>query len=75
MASAERSYDLARQRYQADISDRLSVLTVETNLIAQRRIAVDLAARWIDSRLQLTRALGGGFAETADAAAPALAAN
>lgn len=75
LASAERSYDLARQRYQADISDRLSVLTVETNLIAQRRIAVDLAARWIDSRLQLTRALGGGFAETADATAPALAAN
>ena len=75
LASAERSYDLARQRYQADISDRLSVLTVETNLIAQRRIAVDLAARWIDSRLQLTRALGGGFAEAADAAAPALAAN
>ena len=68
LASATRSYDLALQRYQADISDRLTVLTVETNLIAQRRIAVDLQARWIDSRLQLTRALGGGFDETADAA-------
>lgn len=68
LASATRSYDLALQRYQADISDRLTVLTVETNLIAQRRIAVDLAARWIDSRLQLNRALGGGFDETADAA-------
>ena len=69
LASATRSYELARQRYQADISDRLSVLSVETNLIAQRRIAVDLQARWIDSRLQLIRALGGGFADDADALA------
>jgi len=73
LASAGRGYDLALQRYQADISDRLSVLAVETNLIAQRRIAVDLQARWIDARLQLTRALGGGFDDGASTAA--LAAN
>lgn len=65
LASAERSYELALRRFKADISDRLTVLSVETNLIAQRRIAVDLQARWIDSRLQLLRALGGGFDETA----------
>jgi outer membrane protein TolC len=63
LASAERSYGLALQRYKADISDRLTVLNVETNLIAQRRIAVDLQARWIDSRIHLVRALGGGFEE------------
>ena len=63
LASAERSYDLALKRYKADISDRLTVLSVETNLIAQRRIAVDLQARWIDSRIHLIRALGGGFEE------------
>jgi len=63
-SSAERGYELALKRYKADISDRLSVLNVESNLIAQRRTAVDLQARWIDSRLRLTRALGGGFAET-----------
>jgi NodT family efflux transporter outer membrane factor (OMF) lipoprotein len=65
LASAERSYGLALQRYQADISDRLTVLNVETGLIAQRRAAVDLQGRWIDSRIRLINALGGGFAETA----------
>jgi len=64
LSSAERSYHLAQRRYQADISDRLTVLSVETNLIVQRRIAVDLQARWIDSRIHLIRSLGGGFAET-----------
>lgn len=71
-ASAERAYELALKRYKADISDRMSVLNVETNVIAQRRIAVDLQARWIDSRLRLIRALGGGFEETST---PALASN
>jgi len=68
LTSAQRSYDLALMRYQADISDRLSVLAVETNLIAQRRIAVDLQARWIDSRIHLVRALGGGFEESGELA-------
>jgi NodT family efflux transporter outer membrane factor (OMF) lipoprotein len=74
LASAERSQALALRRYQADISDRLTVLTVETNLIAQRRIAVDLQARWIDARLQLIRSLGGGFAPTSQLSPAALAA-
>lgn len=65
-ASAERSYELALKRYKADISDRLNVLNVEGNLIVQRRTAIDLQARWIDSRLRLIRALGGGFADTTD---------
>lgn len=64
-ASAERAYELALKRYKADISDRLTVLNVETNVIAQRRVAIDLQARWIDSRLRLIRALGGGFEQEA----------
>lgn len=63
LASAERAYDLALQRYRADISDRLNVLNVESNLIAQRRTAIDLQGRWIDARIRLINALGGGFAE------------
>jgi outer membrane protein TolC len=63
LASAERSYDLALQRYKAGIVDRLNVLNVETNLIAQRHTTVDLQARWIDGRVRLIRALGGGFDE------------
>jgi outer membrane protein TolC len=64
LASAERSYDLALQRYEAGITDRLSVLNVESNLIAQRHISVEQQARWIDGRVLLIRALGGGFQET-----------
>jgi NodT family efflux transporter outer membrane factor (OMF) lipoprotein len=73
VASAMRSYDLALKRYKADIADRLTVLNVESNLINQRRLAVDLQARWIDSRIRLVRALGGGFTET-QSGGPALAA-
>ena len=61
LASAWRSHDLAMQRYKAGIADRLTVLNMETNLIAQQRISVDLQARWIDGRVRLIRALGGGF--------------
>lgn len=70
-ASAERAYALALKRYKADITDRLTVLNVESNLIAQQRASIDLQARWIDSRLRLVRALGGGFAESNDLPAPA----
>ena len=62
-ASAQRSYDLALQRFQADISDRLNVLDVATKLIAQQQISVDLQARRIDTRILLIHALGGGFTE------------
>lgn len=76
LASAERAYRLAEQRYRAEISDRLNVLNVETNLIAQRRQAIELQARWIDSRLRLIQALGGGYAgELPAAALPTPAAN
>jgi len=62
LASADRAYQLAERRFHAGITDRLNVLNVETNLIAQRRSAVDLRARWIDTRIRLIDALGGGFA-------------
>ena len=81
LASADRAYQLAVRRYEAGITDRLNVLNVETNLIAQRRSAVDLRARWIDARIGLINALGGGFAATdtppavASAAQPLLAAH
>lgn len=73
LASAQRSHDLALQRYRAGISDRLTELNAETNLILQRRTTVDLQARWIDGRIRLIRALGGGFEATAPALAAAAA--
>ena len=70
LSSAERSHDLALQRYRAGISDRLTELNAESNLIAQRRTAVDLQARWIDGRIRLIRALGGGFSESSTTSPP-----
>jgi NodT family efflux transporter outer membrane factor (OMF) lipoprotein len=60
-ASAESAYDLALQRYRAGLGTYLTVLTAETNVLAQRRSGVDLRARTLDAQAQLARALGGGY--------------
>lgn len=60
-ASAEAAYDIALQRYRAGLGTYLNVLTAETSVLNQRRLAVDLAARALDTQVQLARALGGGF--------------
>ena len=59
--AAEGAYDIALQRYKAGLSNYLNVLTAETNVLAQRRLAVDLAARTLDTQVALIRALGGGY--------------
>ena len=59
--SAESAYAIATQRYKAGLGNYLNVLSAETSVLAQRRLAVDLAARALDSQVQLIRALGGGF--------------
>jgi NodT family efflux transporter outer membrane factor (OMF) lipoprotein len=62
LVSAEAAYDIATQRYRAGLSTYLTVLTAETNVLAQRRLGVDLRARALDVQMQLVRALGGGYA-------------
>jgi outer membrane protein TolC len=74
--AAEGAYDIAVQRYRAGLGNYLNVLTAETSVLAQRRLAVDLAARALDTQVGLARALGGGWQPpagdaTASAAAPA----
>jgi NodT family efflux transporter outer membrane factor (OMF) lipoprotein len=64
-ASAESAYDLALQRYRAGLGTYLTVLTAETNVLAQRRSAVELKARALDAQAQLARALGGGYRDAA----------
>jgi NodT family efflux transporter outer membrane factor (OMF) lipoprotein len=59
--SAETAYSIALQRYKAGLGTYLNVLSSETSVLAQRRQAVDLAARALDTQVQLIRALGGGF--------------
>ena len=61
IASAESAYDVATQRYRAGLATYLSVLAAETNVLAQRRIGVDIRARALDTQMLLVRALGGGY--------------
>ena len=59
--AAEGAYDIAVQRYKAGLGTYLNVLTAETNVLVQRRQAVDLAGRALDTQVALIRALGGGY--------------
>ena len=67
--AAEGAYDIAVQRYRAGLGTFLNVLTAETTVLAQRRLGVDLAARALDARVQLYRALGGGYTADTEVAA------
>lgn len=62
LKAAEAAFEFARQRYAAGIGNYLSVLTAETNVLAQRKTNTELKARHIDNNLLLIRALGGGYA-------------
>ena len=59
--AAEDAYEIAVQRYKAGLGNYLIVLTAETSVLAQRRLAVDLAGRALDTQVALMRALGGGY--------------
>jgi NodT family efflux transporter outer membrane factor (OMF) lipoprotein len=61
VTALEHAYLLARVRYRAGLANYLTVLIAEENLLAQRRVAVDLDARRADLAVALFRALGGGF--------------
>ena len=70
-AAAEAAYDIAVQRYKAGLGNYLNVLTAENAVLAQRRLAVDLAARALDTQVGLARALGGGYVPAIQAVAAA----
>ncbi|NMM79528.1 RND transporter [Acidovorax sp. SRB_14] len=62
-AKSETAYDFAVQRYRAGLGNYLLVLNTESQLLAQRRLAVDLRARQLDTRVVLMKALGGGWSD------------
>jgi outer membrane protein TolC len=64
LTAAEDAYRIAGQRYQAGLTNYLSVLTTEDALIVQRRTVADLEARTLTVDAALARALGGGFQTT-----------
>ena len=57
----EEAYRLAMLRYQGGLSSYLSALSVEAQLLAQRRAALELKTRRQDIQVSLIRALGGSF--------------
>lgn len=59
--AAERAAELATARYRAGLGTFLTVLTAQTNVLAQRRVGVDLKFRVADTSVALIRALGGGY--------------
>lgn len=65
-AAEESAFDLSMQRYRAGLGTYLTVLNAETTVLNQRRLAADLKARALDSRVILIRALGGGYTPDAD---------
>ncbi len=67
MAGAEKAYDLAMQRYKAGLGNYLVVLNAETQVLSQRRQAVELRARQFDTYLALMKALGGGWSDDTNA--------
>jgi NodT family efflux transporter outer membrane factor (OMF) lipoprotein len=60
-ALAQTHYDLALQRFGAGVVNALAVLNSEQALLIQRRQAIDLNARALDTQVALMRALGGGY--------------
>jgi NodT family efflux transporter outer membrane factor (OMF) lipoprotein len=63
-ASLESAYDLALQRYRAGLGTYLIVLNAEAQVLAQRRLEVDLRGRLLDTQAVLMRSLGGGWQDT-----------
>jgi NodT family efflux transporter outer membrane factor (OMF) lipoprotein len=65
--AAVAAYDLALQRYQAGLGNFLTVLTAQTNVLAQQRAATELKGRHLAAEVALARALGGGYDNTQEA--------
>jgi NodT family efflux transporter outer membrane factor (OMF) lipoprotein len=73
--AAEGAYEIAVQRYRAGLGNYLNVLTAESAVLAQRRQAVDLAYRALDTQIGLAHALGGGWQPSVALAGGAAAAH
>ena len=61
------SYDFSQKRYGQGLGNALIVLNAETQMLAERRLEVDLRYRALDVQAQLMKALGGGWSAGAAA--------
>jgi outer membrane protein TolC len=77
LAASTDSYDFSQKRYGQGLGNALIVLNAETQMLAERRLEVDLQYRALDVQAQLMKALGGGWttAATTPTTPPAAAAS
>ena len=68
--ATDEAYGLAVVRYRAGLGNYLTVLTAQTQQLAQDRLNVDLAARAFELDVNLARALGGGYIDPSTLLAP-----
>jgi NodT family efflux transporter outer membrane factor (OMF) lipoprotein len=61
LESAESAYKLATLRYEAGLTNYITVLVAEDALLRERSRMVNLRARALDLDIALIRSLGGGF--------------
>jgi NodT family efflux transporter outer membrane factor (OMF) lipoprotein len=65
LSTAQEAYDLALLRYREGIGNYLQVLSAEQPLLAQQSLDADLKSRELSLSIELVRALGGGFDDSA----------
>ena len=58
----QHAYDLATNRYRSGLANYLQVLSTESQVLAQKRLVIESQTRQRELRLNLIRALGGGYA-------------
>ena len=61
VSSAQRSLSLATERYKSGIDSYLNVITAQTTLLTNQRVAVSLQMQRMTATVQLIKALGGGW--------------
>jgi len=61
VAIAQDAYELALLRYREGLGNYLQVLSAESQVLGQKSLRADLAARERDASVNLARALGGGY--------------
>ena len=62
VTAAERSLELANNRYRGGIASYLEVTTAQSAALANQRTAVDILVRRMNATVLLIKALGGGWA-------------
>ncbi|RDJ97825.1 fusaric acid resistance protein [Paraburkholderia lacunae] len=60
----QHAYDLAISRYRSGVANYLQVLIAESQVLLQKRLVIESQARERELRLNLIRALGGGYLPT-----------